>query len=186
MRTGLAVVLLFGCGRSEPFGEAMQVGTLCQAVMTEPQVKELATWPAGACLDVTFEQGAGDHAARLHAALLEWAAAPGTWLCFNPPVAAEASAPRTVHVKVGSTNGPALSLATVDYTGSELTRAEVTFSDEHTFTHGMFLQAAGQLLGFQRTEGVESVLNAYTPGEVLPMLSEADLQSVAAVYPACR
>lgn len=188
MRSMLVVLaVLAGCGRSEPHGgEDPQIGQLCQAVMSEPQVKEIAVWPAGACLDLTYEPGAEGHAMGLHAALLEWAAAPGTWLCFNPPMPGAARDGRVVHVREGETGPHSTSLASVKYDGRELLAADVVFSRSFTFTHGMYLHTAGQLLGFQRTAGVESVINAATIDDVLPMLTPADLQSVAAVYPACR
>ncbi len=184
MRSMLAVTLLLAaCGRTEPHAQPMQPATLCQAVMGTPQVKELAVWPSGTCLDITYDAGAAEHAQSLYAALLEWASAPGTWLCFNPPMEG-APAARGVHVRGGG--APQLALVTLDYRGRELLRSEVVFSDDFTLTHGVYLHEAGKLLGFQRTSDVESVLNAWTPDDVLPMLSEADLQSVAAVYPACR
>lgn len=183
----VVLAVLAGCGRTEPHGgKDPQTGTLCQAVMSEPQVNELALWPAGPCLDITYEAGAETHAMGLHAALLEWAAAPGTWLCFNPPMPGVAMDGRVVHVREGVTGPFNTSLATLKYGGRELLAADVVFSPGATFTHGMYLHTAGQLLGFQRTDGVESVINARTPDAVLPMLTPADLQSVAAVYPACR
>lgn len=182
----MAVLAAAACGRSEPYGrEEVQPATLCQAVMGTPQLHDVAAWPLGACLDVTFAPGAEAHARGLHLALLEWAASPGTWLCFNPPMPGEPGG-RAVHVAVERLDPGALSVATVTFEQGVLVAADVSFDPAFEPSHGAFLHTAGQVLGFTRTDGVESVLDARSPQEVLPALTEADRQSVAAVYPACR
>ena len=184
----LLLVVLAGCGRTEPHADALRAETLCQAVMGVPQVKNLAAWPFGNCLDVTYSPGAEVHAQGLHAALVEWAGAPGTWLCFNPPQPGAPDQARAVHVEVGVTTPTTVSEVTVrhDLHGA-LLGAQVIISPGQTLSAGGYLFTAGQVLGFGRTDGVASVLDATTLDAARDAkLTEADLQSVAAVYPACR
>ncbi len=98
-----------------------------------------------------------------------------------------AAAERAIHVVVGPTlvaSNASLVEVTHNLKGV-LLDAQVTFDPEVDFKHGDYLHAAGQLLGFQRTAGVDTVVNAIRLNEA-KALTAADLQSVAAVYPACR
>src|SRR4051794_28571758 len=108
----LLLVTAIACGRTEPHdGAPATPERLCQAVMGTPQVQHIAAWPVGACLDVTFEGGAEaqTHTQKLHGALLEWAAAPDTWLCFNAPMPGSAGG-RAVHVQVSEITSGTLTL----------------------------------------------------------------------------
>ncbi|MBK7857605.1 MAG: hypothetical protein IPJ65_03045 [Archangiaceae bacterium] len=191
----VAVLLVLGlaaCGRSDIADpDPHPPGVACQAIMGTPRLRFTAAWPVGTCLDITFSAGAEQHARRLRDALLTWvASSPGTWLCFNPVKPGEAVAARTVHVRVGETLSPsAVAETTLTYSQETKTvlTAEVVYSPEFPDPGATsYLHCAGQVLGFARTDGVDSVLNLSTLDDEPRPLSAADRQSTLAIYPACR
>jgi hypothetical protein len=196
MRQLLLAVALVSCGRPEEIPGP--IGGVCQNVSGTPLVAQQRTqngtaaisWTSGACLELTYAPGMKAQGEALEVALKAWAAAPGTSLCFVP--LREDATPldrtrRRIQVTNLAPGGVQVDLITATFKEStgELLQAEVAIDVTLPVSAGSWLTIAGKLLGFESTSGVDSVLNDKISPTTHTMLTPADLQSVASVYPAC-
>ncbi len=192
----VAVAASMSCGRPE--GIPAPVARLCQSVGGAAQVERArsptgayVSWPTGECLDVTYDSAALKASAEdLDSALQAWAAAPGTSLCFNAlreDGSSRQGATRRIHVTGNASQPPSAVNVTINFqkTG-EILNADVAVNTSIALTRGAWLATAGEALGFHRTPGVDTVLNERSATTSVTALTDADLGSVAAVYPTCQ
>src|SRR5262249_15332900 len=95
---------------------------------------------------------------------------------------------RRIHVTLLAPGGFVVDVPTLTFSQAtgELLTASVAIDTTLPISVGAWLTIAGKLLGFQHTSAVDSVLNEEISTPTRTALTDADLQSVATVYPACR
>lgn len=202
------LVLTAGCGRTEAYpglagtAAALDAGQLhCDRDGGVPQLAVLSP-PGGdpvhwgsldACINVTYEVEAEPVLGDLRQALADWTYPLCTWMCFTAPIPQEDRPvklnDRRIHLgllKPGD-QAPASETATthVQLDQGEIVNATILISqDLDAPGRAPLLLLVGQVLGFEPTPGVDSVLNHRD--DVPFSLTTADQQSVCAAYPTCR
>jgi hypothetical protein len=205
----MPVVILAGCGRTEPLRSAAGSQSVLDAggephcdrdggtpvlMQTALPNQARAHWgQLDACVNVTYEVELEAALGDLRVALSDWSYPPCTWMCFTAPVPQEDRPTRLddrrIHLSAlkKSDEAPGFEKAgsVVKIVDEEIVNATILIRPDLAEPgQAPLLTLVGQVLGFVPTAGVDSTLNDRTG--VSMTLTVADEQSVCAVYPTCR
>ncbi|MFT3835441.1 MAG: hypothetical protein QM723_00390 [Myxococcaceae bacterium] len=202
------VVLTAACGRTETYPGIVDTvaaldagephcdrdGGVPQLLVLSPPGGDPAHWGSlDACINVTYELEAEPVLPELRQALADWTYPSCTWICFTAPIPQEDRPVKLNHRRIHlgllkpTDHAPDSETATttVQLDQGEIVNATLLISDDlDTPGKAPLLVLVGQVLGFEPTPGVDSVLNHRD--DVPLSLTKADEQSVCAAYPTCR